>query len=80
MHSNGTIEMTQYATHQFSVGQQVARPGQNPGSCEVTALLAGRNGPEYRITSLDGSFQAVVPERELTYALASASTVPVSQP
>ena len=80
MHSNGTIEMTQYATHRFSVGQQVARSGQNPGSCEVTALLAGRNGPEYRIRSLDGGFRAVVEERELSYTRASAGTVPVSQP
>ena len=62
--------MTRYATHRFSVGQQVARSGPSSGSCEVTALIAGRHGPEYRIRSLDGSFRAetVVAERELTYA------------
>jgi hypothetical protein len=70
--------MTQYATHRFNVGQQVTRIGNSPGSCEVTAKIAGPDGPEYRVRFLDGSSQAVVAERELTYSLAVASTVPVS--
>jgi hypothetical protein len=69
--------MTQYATHRFSVGQQVACATRHASSCEVTALVAGRHGPEYRIRALDGSGEAVVAERELTYARASASSVPV---
>jgi len=72
--------MTQYATHRFGVGQQVVRRGTNPDTCEVIALLAGRNGPEYRVASRDDRSQAaVVAETELTYAPASASTVPVSK-
>jgi hypothetical protein len=67
--------MTQYATHRFSVGQQVARTGNSPGSCEVTAKIAGPDGPEYRVRSLDGNLEAVVAERDLTYSRASASTV-----
>jgi len=71
--------MTQYATHRFSVGQQVACATKGPSSCEVTALVAGRHGPEYRIRCSDDSREAVVAERELAYAgAASASTVPVS--
>ncbi len=71
--------MTEYATHRFSVRQQVARPGRNPGSYEITAQIAGQDGPEYRIRSLEGDLEAVVPERELTYSRASASPVPVSR-
>jgi hypothetical protein len=71
--------MTQYATHRFSVGQQVACATRHPSSCEVTALVAGPHGPEYRIRALDGSGEAIVAERDLAYARASASTVPVSQ-
>ena len=71
--------MTEYATHRFSVGQHVAGLGKNPSAYEVTALIAGRDGPEYRIRSLEGRFEAVVPERDLTYSRASASPVPVSQ-
>ena len=70
--------MTQYATHRFNVGQQVARSGNSPGLCEVTAKIAGPDGPEYRIRFLDDGLEAVVPERELTYSRASASTVPGS--
>jgi hypothetical protein len=70
--------MTEYATHRFSVGQQVARTGISPGSCTVTAKIAGRDGPEYRVRSLDGGLEAVVAERDLTYSRASASTVPGS--
>src|SRR4051812_32965100 len=72
------MAMTQYATHRFSVGQQVARTGNSPGPCEVKAQIAGRDGPEYRVRSLDGGFEAVVEERELTYSPASASTGPCS--
>ena len=70
--------MTQYATHRFNVGQQVAHSGNSPGSCEVTAKNDGPDGPEYRVRSLDGGAQAVVAERELTYSRASASPVPGS--
>ena len=65
--------MTQYATHRFNIGQQVARSGNSPGLCEVTAKIAGPDGPEYRVRSLDGGLEAVVPERDLTYSRASAS-------
>ena len=68
--------MTEYATHRFNVGQHVARSGNSPGLCEVTAKIAGPDGPEYRIRLLDGSVQAGVAERELTYALTVARTVP----
>jgi len=67
--------MTQYATHRFSVGQQVARTGNSPGLCEVTAKIAGPDGPEYRVRPLDGGLEAVVAERELTYSRALVSTV-----
>jgi len=68
--------MTEYATHRFNVGQQVARSGNSPGLCEVTAKIAGPDGPEYRIRSLDGGLEAVVAERDLTYSPAVARTVP----
>jgi len=69
--------MTEYATHRFSVGQHVTGSGRSPGSFEVTALIADRNGPEYRIRSLEGGgLEAVVPERELTYSRAWASQKP----
>lgn len=71
--------MTEYATHRFSVGQHVAGSGKSPGSYEVTALIAGRDGPEYRIRSLEGDLETVVPERDLTYPRASASSVPASR-
>ena len=72
--------MTEYATHRFSVGQHVAGSGNSPGACEVIALIAGRDGPEYRILALDGSGEAVVPERDLTYARASARSAPGTSP
>jgi hypothetical protein len=68
--------MTHYATHRFNVGQQVARSGNSPDRCEVTAKIAGPDGPEYRVRSLDGGLEAVVAERELTYSRALASTAP----
>jgi len=67
--------MTQYATHRFNIGQQVARSGNSPGLCEVTAKIAGPDGPEYRVRSLDSRLEAVVAERDLTYSRASASPV-----
>jgi len=70
--------MTHYATHRFNVGQQVAHTGNSPGSCEVTAKNDGPDGPEYCVKFLDGSVQAGVAERDLTYARASARTVPGS--
>ena len=63
--------MTDYATHRFSVGQQVTRSGEAPTPCEVLAQIDGSDGPEYRIKS--GSSEMVVGERELAY-----STRPVS--
>jgi hypothetical protein len=54
--------MTDYATHRFSVGQQVMRSGE---TVEVTAQIEGLQGPEYRIASRNS--EAVVGERELTY-------------
>ena len=68
--------MTQYATHRFNIGQQVARSGNSPGLCEVTAKIAGPDGPEYRVRSLDGGLEAVVAERDLTYSRAAASPAP----
>jgi len=68
--------MTEYATHRFNVGQHVARSGNSPGLCEVTAKIAGPDGPEYRIRLLDGSVQVGVAERDLTYSPAVASLVP----
>jgi len=44
----------------------------------VTAKIAGPDGPEYRVRSLDGGLEAVVAERDLTYSRASASTAPPS--
>ena len=70
--------MTQYATHRFNVGQQVTRPGNSPASYEGTAKIAGPDGPECRVRFFDGSVQAGVAERDLTYSRASARTVPVS--
>ena len=70
--------MTQYATHRFNVGQQVAHTGNSPGFCEVTAKIAGPDGPEYRVRFLDGSVRAGVAECDLTYALAVACAAPGS--
>ncbi len=70
--------MTHYATHRFNVGQQVAHTGNSPGFCEVTAKIAGPDGPEYRVRFSDGSVQAGVAEREPTYSRASTSTDPGS--
>jgi len=70
--------MTQYATHRFSVGQQVACSAQSPSSCTVTAQVAGPDGPEYRVRFLDSGLEAVMAERELIYSRASASTAPGS--
>jgi hypothetical protein len=57
--------MTDYATHRFSVGQQVTHSGQPPTSGQVIAQLAGADGPEYRVRF--GPSEIVVHERELTY-------------
>jgi hypothetical protein len=57
--------MTDHATHRFSVGQQVVRPGDTLKSCEVVGLIEGRDGPEYRLKS--GSSETIVGERELAY-------------
>jgi hypothetical protein len=57
--------MTDYATHRFSVGQEVTQSGETPRRCRVVAQITGCDGPEYRIKS--GTSEAVVAERELTY-------------
>ena len=59
--------MTVYATHRFSIGQPVTHIADSLTSCEVIAQLGGAEAPEYRVRSFDGSFEAQVPERELTY-------------
>jgi hypothetical protein len=63
--------MTDYATHRFSVGQQVVRSGDTPKSFEVVGLVAGPNGPEYRLKS--GSLETTVGERELAYTTATTN-------
>jgi hypothetical protein len=57
--------MTDYATHRFSVGQQVVQSGDTLESCEVVGLIEGPDGPEYRLRS--GSSEIIVGERELAY-------------
>jgi hypothetical protein len=57
--------MTDYATHRFSVGQQVIRTGETAKSYEVIAQVSGAHGPEYRIRS--GASEIVVGESELAY-------------
>jgi hypothetical protein len=54
--------MIVYATHRFSVGQQVMRSDE---AFEVMAQIDGPNGPEYRLRS--GTLETVASERELTY-------------
>jgi len=63
--------MTEYATHRFSVGQQVTRTGERVTSCEVVSQIQGSSGPEYRIRS--GTSEMVVGECELTYETEPAS-------
>ena len=72
----GGINMTDYATHRFSVGQQVVQSGDTLKSSEVVGLIAGPDRPEYRLRS--GSSEAIVGERELAYttpAINAARTV-----
>jgi hypothetical protein len=57
--------MMVYATHRFSVGQQVTHSGEPPTLGLVVAHLAGADGPEYRVRF--GRSEIVVHERELTY-------------
>lgn len=57
--------MTDYATHRFSVGQQVVRLGETSTPLEVVAQIGGSDGPEYRVRS--GSWETVIGERELAY-------------
>ena len=64
--------MTDYATHRFSVGQQVVRSGDTIKSCEVVGLIEGPNGPEYRLRS--GSSETIVGERELAYRTPATKT------
>ena len=63
--------MTDYATHRFSVGQQVLRTGETATSYEVIAHNSGSHGPEYRIRS--GGSEIVVGESELSYSTALTS-------
>ena len=64
--------MTIYATHRFSVVQRVVRLAETSTPCEVLTLIDGADGPEYRIKS-DRNPEAVVAERDLTYAPVSRS-------
>ena len=57
--------MTDYATHRFSVGQQVTHSSERPKFGQVVAQLSGADGPEYRIRF--GPSELVVHERELIY-------------
>lgn len=57
--------MTDYATHRFSVGQQVTHSGEPPTFGRIVAQLAGADGPEYRVRF--GRSEIVVHERKLTY-------------
>ena len=57
--------MTDYATHRFSVGQQVVRYGDTLRSDEIVGLIAGTDEPEYRLRS--GSSETIVGEHELAY-------------
>jgi hypothetical protein len=57
--------MTDYATHRFSVGQQVTQTSEPPTFGRVVAQLAGADGPEYRVSF--GRAEIIVRERELTY-------------
>jgi len=69
--------MTDYATHRFNVGQQVVRSRDTTKSWNVTGLIAGAAGPEYRLRA--GSSETIVGERELAYTTAAtnvARTVP----
>jgi hypothetical protein len=63
--------VTDYATHRFSVGQQVVRSGDTPKSWDVIVLIAGPAGPEYRLRS--GSSETVVGERDLAYTTAATN-------
>ena len=63
--------MTEYATHRFSVGQQVVLPGDTLNACEVVGLISGPDGPEYRLRS--GSSETIVGERELAYTTTATS-------
>jgi hypothetical protein len=46
--------MTDYATHRFSVGQQVVPSGDTLKPCEVVGLISGPDGPEYRLRAHPG--------------------------
>ena len=63
--------MTDYATHRFSVGQEVTWSGETLTSSEVLAQIRGSKGPEYKIRS--ASSERVVAECELTYRTEPAS-------
>jgi len=65
--------MTDYATHRFSIGQQVVLSGDTLNACEVVGLISGPDGPEYRLRS--GSSETIVGERELAYTRATLNVV-----
>jgi len=65
--------MTDYATHRFSVGQQVVRSEDTLKSREVVGLIASPNGPEYRLRC--GSSETIVGERELAYTTPATNVV-----
>jgi len=57
--------MTEYATHRFSVGQEVTKSGETRMCCRVIALVMSSDGPEYKIKHENS--EVIVAERELTY-------------
>jgi len=63
--------MTDYATHRFSVGQQVVRSGDTLNYGEVVGLIAVTDEPGYRLRS--GSSETIVGERELAYTTAATN-------
>jgi hypothetical protein len=63
--------MTDYATHRFSVGQQVVRSGDTLKYSEVVGLIAGTDEPAYRLRS--GSSETIVGERKLAYTTAATN-------
>jgi hypothetical protein len=68
---NQESNMTDYATHRFSVGQQVVPSGDTLKPCEVVGLISGPDGPEYRLRS--GNSETIVAERQLAYTTAATN-------
>ena len=67
--------MTHYATHRFSVGQQVVPAGDTLKPCEVVGLISGPDGPEYRLRC--GKSETIVGERDLAYTTAATNAAQI---